>query len=272
MFIQNYNDAPELDVLRKHNFLLCIKGCAEELVNSREDMELGPITANQTERLEPFEKLIVAMDINRGNLLENCKNRAYIKYKMTHALENERITLQTIKHEYRSYMLECVILFDRLSNLLGMLNDCYTAENISFTENEEHLLGFFNPLVNDFRNINIHEYYDSHFSWENASRLENEIHNKRFTGIQDIETERKLFEELSKIISEHLNWFKLTEDHFSKFLDNFFSLLADKLIVSEALLLPKSMPENFKVKYQRKDSLRRQGRHSKVFNSINTES
>jgi hypothetical protein len=271
MYIQNYNDAPELEVLRKHNFLLCIKDCAAKLVSAREDMELGPITANQTELLTPVEKLIVAMDINRGNLLENCKNRAYIKYKMTHALENERITIQAIKHEYRSYMIECVILFDRLSNLLGMLNDCYTAENISFTENEDHLLGFFNPLVNDFRNRNIHEYYDSHFSWENASRLEGEIHNKRFNGNQDTEAERKLLDELSKIIREHLIWFKLTEDEFSIFFDNFFSLLENKLVVSNDLLLPQIMPENFRVKYQRKDSLRRQGRHIKAFNSNNSE-
>lgn len=199
MYIQNYNDAPELVVLRDHPFLLSIKHAAEELIILREEIST-PITSEQITLLTSVQKLIVALEFNRGNLVENCKNRAYIKYKMAHVLDNDRITIQAIKHEYRSYMLECVILFDRLSNLLGMLSDCFTPEGIFFTDDEEHFLGFFNPLVNDFRNVNIHGYYDSHFNWVKAVLIEGQTHEKRFRGDFDTEIETILLAELSKII------------------------------------------------------------------------
>ena len=168
-------------------------------------------------------------------------------------------------------MSECVILFERLSNLLGMLNDCYTPEGFSFTENEDHFLGFFNPLVNDFRNINIHEYYDSHISWDMAVKLEGQIHDKRFRDDIDTDIETIFLAELTNIINGHLSWFEETEVSFSSFFEFFFGLLADKLNISEHLVLPKHMPENFKVKYQRTVNLRRNNRHTKTFNTVNNQ-
>jgi hypothetical protein len=69
-----------------------------------------------------------------------------------------------------------------------------------FTDDEEYFLGFFNPLVNDFRNLNIHGYYDSHFNWVKAVLIEGQTHEKRFRGDFDTEIETILLAELSKII------------------------------------------------------------------------
>jgi hypothetical protein len=52
---------------------------------------------------------------------------------------------------------------------------------------------------------------------------------------------------------------------------HFFSSLASKLNISNNLISPQSMPEDFRVKYQRKVNLRRNGRHTKTFNAVNKQ-
>lgn len=271
MRIQNYDDAPELQVIRKHNLFKAIRARAIELSESREGLEIGPVPPDLLSQFSPAEKFVFSMDNLRSNLISNCKGRAYIKYKMEHALDNDRITIQIVKLEYRSYLSECVILFDRLANWLGMLEFSFKHENISFKKEEDHMLGFFNPMVNDARNTNMHGYYVDFVGWEEADKLERKITSLADEGNRNLAIEQKYIEEIVKIINGHVHWFDQTEKAFSGFFENFFNSIADKLLVSKSLLLPKNLPKNFKTEFRRKDSLRKDSRHEKTFHSINAD-
>ncbi len=111
IFVQNYNEGKELELIRKHRFPLLIQYTAAKFANETQENK-WLIYKDKASEYTSEEIFIIELDCIRGNLVENCKIRQYISYKMQSSLNNERVTILAIKHEYRSYItLQNVLLF-----------------------------------------------------------------------------------------------------------------------------------------------------------------
>ena len=241
VFIQNYNESKELELIRKHSFPLLIQKSAAVHAKGNDESRW---TIDKAIEYTSEEVFIIELDCMRFNLLENCKIRQYISYKMQTSLENERVTVLALKHEYRSYITECVVFYERLALLLTYLEKSYKKDGISFENEISNLHKFFNPVVIEQRNTNIHQHYISKQSFKKAELIEAKLHDIQYKGYYSAELQKKLLTELGLIIKEELEWFKYTETEFTYFLHKFFDCLACKIILNEKLIIPQFLPTN----------------------------
>ncbi|ELK2038055.1 hypothetical protein RUX70_004136 [Vibrio vulnificus] len=269
-FVQNYNWGPELEIIRNHRLLFAfrefvVENCpvALEQSNLFTDENSSSFTLNQ--------KFSAILELSRAELFENCKSRNYVAYKTSTILENDRITIQALKHEYRSYLSECVVLYERLAYLLAFLELCYCSESIDFEDEKHYLHVFFNPLIFDFRNDNSHHRYVVRPKYLEVENLETKIHNQSYQGELSAQLLEDYLQKISVLIDEDLDWFEYTSREFAQFFQNFFDSLANKVLVNNKVQIPSSLPVDLKLDKKITPNFRRKVNHKNLFNGYHSK-
>lgn len=265
IWIQNYNEGPEQAVLRGSPLSRAIRAGADEIVVGNSALTRLRVDETADSILDPRSRFVVQLDLIRGNIVENTKVRRYIAYKIQTILENERVTVQALKHEYRSYISECVILYERLAQLLSFFDNAYEYSSQSFDAEIHELHLFFNPLVMDIRNFNAHQRYALKSSHWEIGDLEGRIHDIQFAGGSDEGLKAEYLAKLQGAIAEQLEWIKYTEESFAKFLERFFLNLAGNVTQNGSLTIPDSLPPDISINKPFRNDFRRKLGHKKLF-------
>jgi len=269
VFIQNYNWGPELEVIRTHELLIAINNYVNENCAENVDPRFNILTDKNNNSLDDLQKFYAILAFSRGELLENCKSRNYISYKASTIFNNDRLTIQSLKHEYRSYLSECVVLYDRLAYFISFLELCYKSNGISFESETVMLHTFFNPLLFDIRNENAHHRYVVRTEYLEVEYLENLIHDMNYNGDTSQNTIEQYVEKLGRLIEKDLDWFEFTSKEFAGFFISFLNCISTKILNNGLLQEPKELPSDLVLNKKITPNFRRKIHHKKLFNESN---
>ncbi|MPW31528.1 hypothetical protein F9L16_21365 [Agarivorans sp. B2Z047] len=269
LLIQNYNWGPELEVVRKHKLLNAIRDFAVEKCADASELVDGVVTNENAKLLNDLQRFSIILDLSRGELYENCKTRNYIAYKTSTIYKNDRVTIQALKHEYRSYLNECVVLYERLAFFLAFLESIYKSSPIEFGREKEHIHTFFNPLVFDIRNENAHHRYVVRAEYLKVESLENEIHGLSYKGGPPSQLVSEYLDKFGDLIEKDLDWFEYSSKEFATFFTELFDEIAEKILKDGNILIPNKLPEDLDISKKISPQFRRKLKHTSIFNEHN---
>lgn len=268
-FIQNFNDGIELENLRRNCFYKAIRAEAEKIRDSYQFLKNRIVYDNIEDKLSLQDRVVVKFDLLFSNFFENVKERRYIRYKIENIMKFDRVTILMLTSEYRNYLNNCVILYERLAQLLTFIEYVYKTENISVDSEVKRLHEFFNPVVILQRNYNTHQSYFSTSDTVELEKFEGEIHDMLFQG-QDAEKDiKKYLNQYETIIKEKISWIKMTENAFSEFLENFLNGVFSLISSNNKLKIPINIPFEFKLSKEFKIKYRQKIDHEGIFNKAN---
>ncbi len=210
--------------------------------------------------LDRSDRFYVCLDFIVGDIFRNVHSRQWIKTQMA-ALSRLRQVDSVGAHTlYRSYINELVVMMERLQRITALLVMGF-GEGSFVKSCEEHILGFFHPLLFKKRNENHHGLY---LGYANSHEIEQAVRD-----VTDKVSRTRALTLFRSAIARELAWFEVTEKAMATFLHAFFENMHSGLKAAGGYQDPARLPVKFDLQTTLRSTLRKKHKHDEVFKARN---